>query len=115
MWATVQAVLYHTYTLPLLLLGNGCMAFSCLSVLHLQSGTNYIGHDRSQFTDGYIVWLAVPTVIPPGLPYTLVHMAVHSIVEHPNQEGDTLCCARTTKLMAESVYGGDIQSIVTDH
>ena len=42
-------------------------------------------------------------------------MVVHSIVEHPNQEGDTFCCARTTKPMAESVYGGDIQSIVTDH
>ena len=24
------------------------------------------------------------------------------------------CCARTTELMAESVYGRDIQSIVTD-
>ena len=28
---------------------------------------------------------------------------VHSMVEHPNQEGDTYCCARTTALMAESV------------
>ena len=37
------------------------------------------------------------------------------IVEHPNQEGNTNCCARTTELVAESVYGGDIQSIVTDH
>ena len=90
------------------------MAVSCLSVPHLPSDINYIGHDRSQFTDGYIARLAVPTLFPPGLPYTPVHMVVHSIVEHPNQEGDTYCCARTTKLMTESVYGGDIQSIITD-
>ena len=37
------------------------------------------------------------------------------MVEHPNQEGGTnYCSARTTELMTESVYGGDIQSIVTD-
>ena len=34
---------------------------------------------------------------------------------HPNQEGDTCICERTSGLMAESVYGGDIQSISTDH
>ena len=34
---------------------------------------------------------------------------------HPNQEGDTSICERTSGLMAESVYGGDIQSISTDH
>ena len=32
-----------------------------------------------------------------------------------DQEGDTCNCARTSGLMAESVYGGDIQSIDTDH
>ena len=37
-------------------------------------------------------------------------LAVHRIVEHPNQEGDTCICERTYGLMAESVYGGDIQS-----
>ena len=42
-------------------------------------------------------------------------MVVHSIVEHPNQEGDTYCRARTSGLMAERVHGRDIQSIVTDH
>ena len=66
------------------------MAVLCLSVPHLRSGINYIGHKRSRFTDGYIARPAVPTVIPPGLPYTPVHVAVHSIVEHPNQEGDTI-------------------------
>ena len=91
------------------------MAVSCQSVPLLRSGINYIGHDRSRFTDGYMAQLAVPTVIPPGLLYTPVHMAVHSIVEHPNQDRNTFCCARTTELMSESVYGGNIQSIVTDH
>ena len=33
----------------------------------------------------------------------------------PFQEGDTCICERTSGLMAESVYGGDIQSISTDH
>ena len=50
---------------------------------------NYIGHNRSQFTDGYTAQPAAPTVIPPDVPYASVHMAVHTIVEHPNQEGDT--------------------------
>ena len=44
-----------------------------------------------------------------------MRLAVRSIAEHPNQEGDTYCFARTTELMGESVYGGDIHSIVTDH
>ena len=39
---------------------------------------------------------------------------VHTIVEHPNQ-GDTCICMRTCGLMPERVYGGDIQSIDTDH
>ena len=73
------------------------VSVSCCAVPHLRSGINYIGHNRSRFTDGDIARLAVPTVIPPGLPYTPVHMVVHSIVEHPNQEGDTFCCARTTE------------------
>ena len=59
-----------------------------------RSGINYTGHNRSRFTDAYMARLAVPTVIPHGLPYTPVHMAVHSIVEHPNQQGDTFCCAK---------------------
>ena len=44
-----------------------------------------------------------------------VHTTVLEIVEHPNQEGDTCSCVRTTGLMAESVNGGDTQSIGTDH
>ena len=40
---------------------------------------------------------------------------VNGLVEHTNQEGDTCNYARTFGLMAESVYGGDIQSIDTDH
>ena len=46
---------------------------------------------------------------------TIVFTTVHRILEHPNQEGNTCDYARTTRLMAESVYGVDIQSIVTDH
>ena len=46
---------------------------------------------------------------------TLYLLVVHRVVEHPNQEGDTCICERTSGLMAESVYGGDIQSISTDH
>ena len=84
-------MLHHTFPLPSLLPGDGCMAVSCFSVPHVRSG------------------------IPPGLQFTPVHMVVHPIVGHPNQEGDIYCCARTTELMAESVYAGDIQSIVTDH
>ena len=32
-----------------------------------------------------------------------------------SQEGDTLCDLEPAELKAESVYGGDIQSIRTDH
>ena len=46
---------------------------------------------------------------------TLYLLVVHRIVEHPNQEGDTSICEGTSGLMVESVYGGDIQSIDTDH
>ena len=43
-------------------------------------------------------------------------LSVHTIVEHPNQEGDTLQnLVALIGLTAESVYGGDIQSILTDH
>ena len=108
-------MLYHAFPLPSLLPGDGCMVVSCLSFPHPQSSINYVGHNKSRFTDGYITRLAVPTVIPPGLPYTPICVVVHSIVEHPNQKGDTFYCARTTELMAQSVYGGHIQSIVTDH
>ena len=35
---------------------------------------------------------------------------------HPNQEGDTLLkLVALIGLWAESVYGGDIRSIITDH
>ena len=46
-------------------------------------------------------------------PYIDTH--VHTTVEHPNQEGDACNSVRSSGLMAESVYGGDIQSIDTNH
>ena len=51
-------------------------------------------------------------VPPPGPPS---HPSPPPLFKHPNQEGNTNCCVRTKKLMAESVYGGGIQSIDTDH
>ena len=42
-------MLHHTFSLPSLLPGAGRMAVSCLSVPHLWSSINYIGHDRSRF------------------------------------------------------------------
>ena len=49
--------------------------------------------------------------------YCAVHICVHGIVEHPNQEGDTaLHCDhnRTSEPTAEQVYGGHMQSTGTD-
>ena len=47
---------------------------------------------------------------------TCTCLSVHTIVEHPNQEGDTLLIGvALIGLTAESVYGGHIQSIITDH
>ena len=47
---------------------------------------------------------------------TCTCLSVHTIVEQPNQEGDTLLnLVALIGLPAESVYGGDIQSIITDH
>ena len=110
-------MLHHTFSLPSLLPGEASTAVSGQSVPLLRSGMNHVGHDRSRFTDGYLARLAVPTVIPPGLPQTPVHMAVPAIVEHPTQEGDTNCCARTTELMAKvSMAGTFSRSLPTiDH
>ena len=97
-----HAVLHHTFSLPSLLPGAGCMAVSCLSVLHLWSGINSIGHDRSRFPDGEIQAAGTfGCTFDSGAPQP--------------RRGHIFCCARIAELMAESVYGGDIQSIVTDH
>ena len=55
---------------------------------------------------------------PPGeeAAATCTCLSVHTIVEHPNQEGDTLLnLVALIGLTAESVHGRDIQSIITDH
>jgi hypothetical protein len=76
--------------------------------------TSDIGLERFDFQTVY-ARLNATTAIPPGCFYTPAHTVVHLIVEHPNQEGDGCRCAKTSGRMAESVYGGDIQSIDTGH
>ena len=64
---------------------------------------------------------ASPPTHTPSLPSKLLVDSAFMAPPHPpsptitNQEGDTCICERTSGLMAESVYGGDIQSISTDH
>ena len=75
-------MLCHTYSPPSLLPGG--MGILVLVV-------NYLGLNRSRFTDGYVARPAVPTVIPPGVPYTPVHTPVHLIVEQPRRGHILLC------------------------
>ena len=69
---------------------------------------NYVGFKLQVTCTG----TAGITVVTPRL---CIHAIVHTIVDHPNQEGDICNRDRTSGLMAESVYGGDIQLIDTDH
>ena len=90
---------------------HGVWLFSCSSDLCQE-----IGIDLHRI-DNPLVFIAcaLATLANYVLQLNFVHSHVHRIVEHPNQEGDTCICTRTCGLMAESVYGGDIHSIDTDH
>ena len=96
-------MLYHTYSPPSLLPGDGGVAVSCLSVPHLRSGIYKLYWSQQVLISRWLYTAAGSTHCDPAR-FTI----------YPCTYGCTFD-SQATELMAESVYGGDIQSIITDH